>query len=158
LFSDVSNVFLARAKEKFAASPFLQYRLLDLEKDLAGQGFADGQFDLIIAANVLHATRDIRRSLRQANRLLSPGGLFFLLESTKRYRLLDIIFGLAEGWWQFTDTELRPDHALLSPERWLQVLDQEGFEPLLVPHVAEDQSIFVGKKLGGRACDAREPV
>ncbi|HMF16397.1 MAG TPA: methyltransferase, partial [Gemmataceae bacterium] len=158
LFSDVSNVFLARAKEKFAGFPFLQYRLLDLEKDLAGQGFADGQFDLIIAANVLHATRDIRRSLRQANRLLAPGGLFFLLESTKRHRLLDIIFGLTEGWWQFTDTELRPDHALLSPERWLQVLDQEGFEPLLVPHVAEDQSIFVGKKLGGRACDAREPV
>ena len=158
VFSDVSNAFLARAREKFAAFPFLQYRLLDLEKDLAGQGFADGQFDLIIAANVLHATRDIRRSLRQANRLLAPGGLFLLLESTKRHRLLDIIFGLTEGWWQFTDTELRQDHALLSPERWLEVLNEEGFEPFVLPGVAEDQSIFVGKKSEGRACEAREPV
>jgi acyl transferase domain-containing protein/acyl-CoA synthetase (AMP-forming)/AMP-acid ligase II/SAM-dependent methyltransferase/acyl carrier protein len=146
VFTDVSSAFLARAQEKFAAFPSFQYRLLDLDKDLKGQGFAGGQFDLIVAANVLHATRDIRRSLQQAHRLLAPGGLLFLLESTERHRLLDIIFGLTEGWWGFTDTELRPDHPLLTPQRWLQVLGEEGFEPLLVPGVAQDQSVLIGTK------------
>jgi len=148
VFSDVSSVFLSRAQNKFAAFPFLQYHLLDLEKDVAGQGFAEEQFDLIVAANVLHATRDIRRSLRQARRLLAPGGMLFLLESTQRHRLLDIIFGLTEGWWQFADTDLRPNYPLLSSERWLQVLEQEGFEAKLVPAAGEDQSVFIGQTRG----------
>jgi acyl transferase domain-containing protein/SAM-dependent methyltransferase/acyl carrier protein len=147
VFSDVSSGFLARALEKFAGFPFLQYRLLDLEKELAGQDFAEGQFDLVLAANVLHATRALRPSLQQARRLLAPGGLLFLLESTERHRLLDIIFGLTEGWWKFTDTDLRPDHPLLSSRRWLEVLTQEGFEASLTPG-GEDQSVFIGKAGG----------
>jgi SAM-dependent methyltransferase/acyl carrier protein len=145
VFSDVSNVFLSRAKEKFAGFSFLQYRLLDLEKDLTEQGFAEGQFDLIVAANVLHATRDIRRSLQQARRLLVPGGLLFLLEGTQRHRLLDIIFGLTEGWWQFTDTDLRPDYPLLSPQEWLEVLGRENFEALQVPAGFDEQSVLIAR-------------
>src|SRR5439155_20744501 len=97
-------------------------------------------------ANVLHATRDIRQSLRQARRLLAHGGLLFLLECTQRQRLLDIIFGLTEGWWQFTDTDLRPDYPLLCAERWLQVLAQEGFEAAALPAAAADQSVLIARR------------
>ena len=68
VFSDVSGLFLSRAREKFHAFPFLQYRLLDLEKDPREQGFAHHQFDLILATNVLHATPDVRQSLANARR------------------------------------------------------------------------------------------
>jgi acyl transferase domain-containing protein/acyl-CoA synthetase (AMP-forming)/AMP-acid ligase II/SAM-dependent methyltransferase/acyl carrier protein len=127
VFSDVSSLFLAKAREKFAAYPWIDHRVLDLEQDLAGQGFADGQFDLVVAANVLHATADLRQSVRGARRLLAPGGVLVLLEGTGPRRLLDLIFGLTEGWWRFRDTDVRPDYPLISPASWASLLREEGF-------------------------------
>ena len=40
VFSDVSDLFLTRAREKFAAFPFASFAMFDLEKDLESQGFA----------------------------------------------------------------------------------------------------------------------
>ncbi len=65
VFTDVSRLFVAQAPPRFQAFPFVHYQVLDLEQDPAVQGFADGQFDLIVAANVLHATADLRRCLRR---------------------------------------------------------------------------------------------
>ena len=63
MFTDVSPVFTARAAERFRDRPFVRTRPLDLERDPLDQGFAARSFDLVIAANVVHATRDIRRTL-----------------------------------------------------------------------------------------------
>ncbi len=131
VFSDVSSLFLAKAREKFAAYPWIDHRVLDLEQDITGQGFADGQFDLILAANVLHATADLRQSVRGARRLLAPGGVLVLLEGTGPRRLLDLIFGLTEGWWRFRDADVRPDYPLISPEAWATLLREEGFDTTL---------------------------
>jgi len=139
VFSDVSRLFLAQAHEKFRRFPFVQYRLLDLEKDLLQQGFADGQFDLVLAANVFHATSDLRQCVRSARRLLAPCGMLVLLEGTGPRRLLDLIFGLTEGWWKFADTDLRADYPLLSPPRWLQLLRDEGFEEIRAVPAADEQ-------------------
>src|SRR5262249_40597789 len=58
-FTDVSDFFLGRAKRQFREFPFVRYGLLDLEKNPQAQGYAAGQYDLVVAANVLHATRDL---------------------------------------------------------------------------------------------------
>jgi acyl transferase domain-containing protein/acyl carrier protein/protein-L-isoaspartate O-methyltransferase len=126
-FTDVSSLFLAKAQEKFAAYPFVNYKLLDIERDPSSQGFADGDFDVIVAANVLHATSDLRETLRHARRLLAPGGLLVLLEGAQALRLGDLIVGLTDGWWRFRDHDLRPAHALLAPDRWLTALNEVGF-------------------------------
>ncbi len=127
VFTDVSRLFVAQAALKFQPFPFVHYHTLDLEKAPAAQGFADGHFDLVLAANVLHATTDLRQSLRTVRRLLAPGGVLLLLEGTGPRRLLDLIFGLTEGWWKFADLDLRPQYPLLSPAAWMQLLHEEGF-------------------------------
>jgi SAM-dependent methyltransferase len=127
VFTDVSPMFLAGAREKFRDYPFVQFHTLDLERPPAEQGFADGQFDLILAANVVHATADLRRSVRHARGLLAPAGLLVLLEGTGPRRLLDLIFGLTDGWWAFADDGLRPDYPLISGKRWARLLTDEGF-------------------------------
>lgn len=127
VFSDVSPLFLAQAREKFKDFGHLQYQLLDLESPPGSQGFADHQFDLILASNVLHATGDLRLCLRNIHKMLAPAGLLVLLEGTRPTRLLDLIFGLTEGWWKYTDTDLRPNYPLLSPERWRKLLQEEHF-------------------------------
>ncbi|MFO0876010.1 MAG: beta-ketoacyl synthase N-terminal-like domain-containing protein [Gemmataceae bacterium] len=132
VFTDVSSLFLARAKTTFAQYPVLDFRTLDLENDPASQGFADGQFDVIIASNVLHATDDLRRSVRHAGRLLTPGGLMVLLEGTGPRRLLDLIFGLTEGWWKFSGVDaVRPDYPLIAPAAWRRLLLEEGFDAVV---------------------------
>jgi len=138
VFTDLSQLFLARARDKFRAYPFVEYRLFDAEKDPAGQGFADGQFDMVMGANVLHATGDLRLSLRNIRRLLAPAGLLVMLEGTGRRRLLDMIFGLTDGWWKFQDADLRQGCPLLSPASWTRLLVQEKFPEVAIVPAPDD--------------------
>jgi acyl transferase domain-containing protein len=128
VFTDVSPLFVEAARESLDEYGFVAFDLLDIERDPAEQGFADRRFDVIIAANVLHATRDLRESLANVRKLLAPGGLLVLLEGTAKRRWVDLTFGLTDGWWRFADRDLRPDHPLLSSERWLDLLEEEGFD------------------------------
>jgi len=127
VFTDLSHLFMAKAEEKFRDYPFIRYQILDIEQDIEAQGFASNQFDLILASNVIHATSDLRHTMIHVQQLLAPEGMVMLLEGTGRQRWLDLIFGLTEGWWKFTDTELRPDYPLLTPYQWQDLLEDIGF-------------------------------
>jgi SAM-dependent methyltransferase len=127
VFTDVSDLFLEQARVKFAAYRFLQYGRLDIEKTPAEQGYAPGAFDVVVAANVLHATRDLRRTVQRARSLLAPGGVLVLSETTAHPHYFDITTGLIEGWQSFDD-DLRDDNPLISAERWVTLLLEEGFE------------------------------
>ncbi len=127
VFTDVSNLFLYKARQKFSDYDFIDYKLLDIERDPAEQGFAAHQFDVVIASNVLHATSDLRQALNHVRQLTAPDGLLVLLEATGKQRLVDLTFGLTDGWWEFKDADLRPDHPLLPAQRWLNLLSECGF-------------------------------
>ncbi|MCS6806446.1 MAG: SDR family NAD(P)-dependent oxidoreductase [Blastocatellia bacterium] len=127
VLSDISPVFLHKAEDKFQSYPFLSARLLDIEKDPTEQGFTPHSFDFIIASDVLHATQDLRVSLQHVKQLLAPGGLFICLEVDIPVRWADLVFGLMEGWWRFTDTDLRPSYALLTRQRWIALFEEMGF-------------------------------
>ncbi|MEL6326741.1 MAG: MupA/Atu3671 family FMN-dependent luciferase-like monooxygenase, partial [Cyanobacteria bacterium J06626_23] len=129
-FTDVSYLFMAKAEQKFQDYPFVQYRILDIEQEPQAQGFDGQYYDLILAANVLHATADITQTLVNVKQLLAPGGLLILLEGTQPQAWVDLIFGLTEGWWKFTDTTLRPDSALLNVDQWQGLLQTLDFAPV----------------------------
>ncbi len=122
VFTDISPLFLKRASENFARYPFVRYELFDLEKPPVEQGF--GRFDLVIAANVVHATSDLAVSLGHAKSLLAPGGILLLIECTEPRPWMEITFGLTEGWWRFTDREAHP---LLNEAAWIKSLGERGF-------------------------------
>ena len=127
VFSDVSPLFLERARERFRAHAGLEVRLLDIENDPSSQGFASHEFDVIIASNVLHATVELRQTLAHVRQLAAPGALLLLLEGTAPLRWVDLTFGLTDGWWRFTDHDLRPSHPLVSGAQWLELLRAAGF-------------------------------
>jgi acyl transferase domain-containing protein/ubiquinone/menaquinone biosynthesis C-methylase UbiE len=128
VFTDVSPLFVARARDTLGAFPFVRFERLDVESDPLAQGFAAHSFDVVVAANVVHATADLRQSLAHLRQLLAPGGLLLLLEATRPQRFGDLTVGLTDGWWRFTDTELRPAYALLPREQWLTLLEAAGLE------------------------------
>jgi acyl transferase domain-containing protein/NADPH:quinone reductase-like Zn-dependent oxidoreductase/SAM-dependent methyltransferase/nucleoside-diphosphate-sugar epimerase/acyl carrier protein len=133
-YTDVSPHFLTRARLKFAEFGFVDYRTLDIEGDLASQGFGDAQFDMVIAANVLHATADLRDTFDNVSRLLAPGGLLVMVEMVEPQRFISITFGLTDGWWKFKDTDLRSGSLLLRRDEWQAFLAEQGFsEPAALP-------------------------
>jgi acyl transferase domain-containing protein/acyl carrier protein len=126
-FTDVSPAFLTAAEKTFAAQRGISFSLFDLERTPQEQGLPPGGFDVVIAANVVHATAAVRRSLEHLRELLAPGGLLILLESTNAQHWWDMVFGLTPGWWRFTDTDLRPHHPLLPGSTWSKLLEEQGF-------------------------------
>ncbi|MCB0171117.1 MAG: acyltransferase domain-containing protein [Anaerolineae bacterium] len=137
-YTDVSEFFLDRAKEKFQAYSFIQYGLLNIENAPEPQGYNLNSFDIVIAANALHATRDLNETLNHVHSLLVPGGLVLLLEGIEHLSWLDISTGLIEGWSRFEDG-LRHDDPLLPTSQWLAAFQTNGFEQAVA--FPEDASI-----------------
>jgi len=123
VFSDVSHMFLLKAQHRFRRYPFVDYKILDIEKEPVDQGFDLKSFDFVIASDVIHATRSLNTSLGNVQSLLVSGGILMMLEVTNSPVYLDFIFGMTEGWWLFQDTKIRPDHATMSPDKWKKVLE-----------------------------------
>nr|AHF22417.1 HapB [Hapalosiphon welwitschii UTEX B 1830] len=142
VFTDLSPLFLAQAKQKFQNFSFVNYQLLDIEKDPQLQGFEQHKYDLIVAANVLHATKDLQVTLQHVQNLLAPQGMLLLLEGTLKSRWLDLIFGLTDGWWRFGDLQLRPNYPLLTTKSWQKLLHNTGFKDVatIVPSYAGNVS------------------
>lgn len=128
LFTDIGQAFLNLARERFADLPWLQYQRLDIEQDPLRQGVAAHQYDVVIAANVVHATRDLSRVSRHLQQLLKPQGVLVLLEDTSRKAWVDLTFGLTDGWWRFEDHATRPDYPLLDARQWQALLTTTGFQ------------------------------
>ena len=134
-YTDLSLAFLDHAERSYQpTSPFLTTRILNIEYPLAEQGLSVCSFDVVIAANVLHATRNIRTTVRNAKAALKPGGLLLLNEATANTLINHVTFGLLDGWWRYEDAELRiPGCPLLSVETWQRVLIDEGCESVALP-------------------------
>jgi acetoacetyl-CoA synthetase len=152
--TDVGAYFLSRARDCFGQYPFVQYAVLDVEKSPRAQDWQGGQFDIVIAANVLHATVDVEQTLRNVRELLKPGGAIVLLEGSEPRLWLDITFGLTDGWWRFRDEDLRPSYPLLAPETWRAPLRAAGFSS--VTAAAPTGSLIMAQSIIVARTDAAE--
>lgn len=127
-YTDISPGFFEKAKAKFKAfSHVLEFKKLDIEKDPLDQGYDAGTFDLIIGANVLHATKDMNHTLANVRMLLKPGGKLLLQEATQPQLLGGpLVFGTLPGWW-LSKEEFRSLCPLMSESKWDEVLKSNGF-------------------------------
>ncbi|CAL8112507.1 unnamed protein product [Orchesella dallaii] len=131
IFTDISAAFFEPAKQSLEKYlNYITFRKLDIEKDPFSQGFCPEYFDIICCAEVLHATRDIRDSIRHLKQLLKPCGSLHLTETVQEDRILMFIFGLLDGYWRFQDFDLRNKSPILSSSKWEMVLKEAGFTSL----------------------------
>ncbi|KAF4335132.1 polyketide synthase [Fusarium beomiforme] len=71
--------FFDKAKKKFAEWDRIEFKTLDIEKDVSEQGFTE-KYDLVVAANVLHATADLKFAMKNIRSLLRDGGYLLVGE------------------------------------------------------------------------------
>ena len=147
-YTDISAGFFGEAERRFGDSGVsLRYRALDIERDPGEQGFGRHGADVVLAANVVHATRDLSETLGHCRKLLAPSGLLVLVEGTQARGVLDLTFGLLPGWWRFQDG-YRPEYVLAEPEVWERALGDAGF----------GEVSFLGDGLGQAVIVARGPA
>jgi polyketide synthase PksN len=134
-YTDISRAFLMHAEERYQPGfPALTTAIFDVSRPLATQSIAGNRYDVVIAANVLHATPNIREALRNAKAALKNKGILLLNEVSSWSLFAHLTFGLLEGWWLYEDSALRlPDGPGLLPEKWREILTEEGFESIFFP-------------------------
>jgi acyl transferase domain-containing protein/acyl carrier protein/SAM-dependent methyltransferase len=152
-YSDISKAFLLYAEREYGpGNPYLTYKIFNTEASPSIQGIEDGGYDIVIATNVLHATRNIRETLRNIKPLLKKNGLILLNEITGFTLFSHLTFGLLEGWWMYEDKALRaPGCPGLYPETWQKVLEIEGFRSVFFPAKTEydlGQQVIVAESDG----------
>lgn len=130
-FTDVSAGFFEKARERIAhtsaaAADRVAYKVLDLERDPLEQGFEAESQDVIIAANVLHATADLTKAVQNVRRLLKPGGYLLMLEVTGEYLEGLLLMGPLEGWW-LGNREGKASQPGLTLQGWDGLLQETGF-------------------------------
>ena len=127
VYTDISAGFFAEAEAQFGdADGGIVYRVLDIESDPVEQGFESHGYDLVIASNVLHATRYLEETLGHCRELLAPSGHLLALENLVGQDWLDLTFGQLDGWWRFAD-DFRPRYAVAGPDVWRRALINAGF-------------------------------
>ncbi|CRG83761.1 Lovastatin nonaketide synthase [Talaromyces islandicus] len=126
-FTDLSPVFPQRAQEKYKNYPRIKYQVLNIEKDPVQQGYAAESYDLIIAANVLHATPKLSYTLANVRKLLKPKGKLMLYEITRPEIVRSgFVGGLMAGWWAGME-DGRPWSPAITTAQWADLLTDAGF-------------------------------
>ncbi|KAB8230052.1 uncharacterized protein BDW43DRAFT_170617 [Aspergillus alliaceus] len=162
-FTDISSGFFMAAEERFGQDTHrMVFKTFNMEEDPTGQGFVEDSYDVVVAVNVLHVSRDIEASLSNVRRLLKPGGFLVVAELTSTELLFSgMTVGTLPGWWIGAETG-RPWGPLLTLSQWDSVLGNTGFAGIdtVTPDISASlsMSVFVAQAVDDRVMLLRNPL
>lgn len=125
-FTDISDGFFSQAKQRFSFAPNMQYKIFDISQDPRRQDFETGTYDLILAANVVHATPRLGETLQNLRTLLKKDGLLVMTELVTVTSAWNFVFGTLPGWW-LGEADGRPTEPFVDIDRWDHELRASGF-------------------------------
>ncbi|KAH9832144.1 Polyketide synthase pksF [Teratosphaeria destructans] len=160
-FTDVSGAFLDSAMESFAPwIDHMSFKTLNVETDPVEQGFQEGEFDVVVASQVLHVTRSLGETVRNIRRLLKPGGYLLIGECSAGGIMHyggSFIFGALPQWWAGVH-EGRVLSPFVAADTWDALLRQHGFggiETMNPPHLDDTYGMLV---MAAQAVDDRVEI
>jgi SAM-dependent methyltransferase len=140
--TDISSRFFEAARTKFRTTGGkLNFLKLDICADIEQQGFLPGSHDLVIAADVIHATPDLALSLCNIRKLLKPTGSLALVELSSCTPSM-FPFATLPGWWYRS----HEDGAFVPEQEWQDLLVGSGFngvEASLKDHPEDHQHSII---------------
>ncbi|KAF4539201.1 Beta-ketoacyl synthase [Lasiodiplodia theobromae] len=163
-YTDISSGFFEKAAEKFHDHVNkMTFKVLDIEKDVSQQGYEEGGYDVIIAANVLHATRNLAETMQHTRALLKPGGYFILMEVTGDLLRNPFVMGALPGWWLGAEEGRRLSPGISTVE-WDELMQSTGFSGVnAVLHDFPDPtrhscSVMISQAVDDKFSLLREPL
>ncbi|KAI1372099.1 polyketide synthase [Hypoxylon crocopeplum] len=126
-YTDVSDSLLEAASQKFANwEDMIGFKTLNIEEDPLAQSFERFSYDLIVASEVLHATKSLSRTLTNVRKLLKPKGKLIMVETTQDRPDIQLALGTLPEWWHSEDS-FRGSSPNVSVKVWDGVLRETGF-------------------------------
>lgn len=162
-YTDISTGFFETAREVFSAQKSkMIFRPLNIEKNPMEQGFVEHSYDLIVASLVLHATREMDKTMTNVRRLLRPGGRLIMLEFVRDQIWSSLIFGALPGWWMGYD-EGRKLSPAMSTDGWDGCLKKTGFSGAdaivpFQPHMPISLAVISSQAVDDRVNFLRSPM
>ncbi|KAL8902861.1 MAG: hypothetical protein Q9207_004326 [Kuettlingeria erythrocarpa] len=159
-YTDISPAFFDAATTRFQQyDSRMRFKVLDIAKDPAAQGFEMGSYDLIIAASVLHATKNLEATMRNTRALVKPGGKLVVFEVTEDILRARFAFGLLPGWW-LSEEDYRQTGPCISINEWDNLMRTTGFSgvDLNIPDYVDEQSHEYTIMISTAVGDARKPI
>ncbi|MEM7312868.1 MAG: SDR family NAD(P)-dependent oxidoreductase [Planctomycetota bacterium] len=160
-FTDISPLLVDRAREQLGNIPQMSFSTLDVGKRAAHNDL-HGKYDIVIAANVLHATADVGRTLNNVASYLNATGALVLIEGTQRTAWLDMIFGMTKGWWVYQheadDPRSGTNSPLLAVDEWTALLRKAGMEAHCVTPDDLPQSVLVAHPISNGSIAEEQPA
>lgn len=123
-FTDISSSLVNQAKKTFFAGRD-NIKFLTLDCDKMTPADLHGKFDVVVATNCIHATKNAKATASNMVPLLKKDGVFCLVEFTRGLYWFDLVYGFFEGWFAFDDGRR---HALADQWFWDHNLKEAGFQ------------------------------
>ncbi|KAI2942232.1 hypothetical protein CBS147321_5394 [Aspergillus niger] len=127
-YTDRSDRCLQEVPERLAAlSRKVAYRVLDIDQDPVAQGFDLASYDVVVSAWVSGHVQGLASFVRNARKLLKPGGTLLILDMVRGGSLRSgFVFGTLPEWWEDT----------CSVQGWDSLLTSNGFSGVEIsfPH------------------------
>jgi SAM-dependent methyltransferase len=146
VFTEIVPTFLRRAERTLTARfPDLpiEFRRVDMDRDLVEQGVEEGIADVVYAVNTVHIAKDLGATLGRIRKTLKPGGTAVFSECVRPFAgqpiYVEFVFNFLENFTGVaTDAGTRPNHGFLTPENWRNAFRAAGFEATrILPDVEE---------------------
>jgi SAM-dependent methyltransferase len=145
LFTDVSNFFLAAARERFKDCPWMRFQIVDIDQNLFEQGLKPESADIVIAAGMLNNARDTDKTIQGLMQSLVPGGWMLITEPTREF--MEILISQAFMMTRPEDDRKNTKTTFLSVKQWLDVFHQAGAQEVVTLPDEEHPLAHLGQKL-----------
>ena len=133
-FTDLSDVFLDEARQRYRDCDFVDYRIFDINKHPYVQNMPLHSFDLIIGANVFHDAHNIDSVMEEMQLLLADNGMLMIIEATANTAAQMITAGFIEGLTAYEDDRLETDLPAYSEKQWNDSLVKSFYtNPVMFP-------------------------
>ncbi|TRX97451.1 hypothetical protein FHL15_001729 [Xylaria flabelliformis] len=149
-YTDLSEEMLERARQvPTGLDRKINYRVLDIGKDIAQQGYEPESYDLIVANTVIRVPCDLETMIRNIRHLLKPLGKLLLLNTADPDTLRSGVgFGTMPVCWIRTeiDEEIGPCFSSVQMETVLKANGFGGIETISPSHqdgASNEHSIMV---------------
>ncbi|KJZ78545.1 hypothetical protein HIM_01936 [Hirsutella minnesotensis 3608] len=140
--SDPSLGMVEALKTRFQSLPNMSFEAFDIGIDAELQGFNERDFDLIIAAGVLHSTPKLSESLVRVRQLLSPSGRLLLQSLRPGLSWSKYILGVLPNWEIGVD-DGRAGEPYVDVKSWQERLAAAGLETADEPAFDSNESSHI---------------
>lgn len=135
---------------------FMKFAALDITKSPTDQGFTNNSFDVVMLYDVIQATENISNTIKNISSLIADNGIFAFVQTCDGIELLNLIFGYAPGWWNYSKDPER-NRITMPPEKWREKLSDSGFTNVISLPDDNDSNayLFVMQKKASVAAEER---